>query len=155
MFHHTRLVQGELPPNPLSIDRFHLPCLLPWRVLFLEARIGEDCRRTTSRPLTSCRQTGSSLLASHWRYFTTPTRRYHGRTFIRPSPPCGHPQTRCLHVRMSGTLAGSPPPVRGKPRGPLATSKSGIIRPSVELDDFISSIFLAESVSLAHTIAFV
>ena len=32
------------------------------------------------------------------------------------------------------------------------TSKSRIIRPTNELDDFISSIFLAESISLIHTI---
>ena len=43
----------------------------------------------------------------------TPTRRYHCRTFIRPSSPCVcHSVWKsCLHTRRFGTLAGPPPPV--------------------------------------------
>ena len=43
---------------------------------------------------------------------TTPTRRYHGTTLIRPSSPaCATLATRCLHTRRFGILADPPPPV--------------------------------------------
>ena len=49
----------------------------------------------------------------------TPTRRYHGRTLIRPStlrvPPMDQ---RCLHTRRFGTLAGPPSPVKPLPWWP-------------------------------------
>ena len=38
-----------------------------------------------------CGQPGSSSFASHWRVFATPTRRYHGRMLIHPSPLRCHP----------------------------------------------------------------
>ena len=66
-----------------------------------------------------CGQPGSSSFASHWRVFATPTGRYHGRTFIRPSSPaCATRQTRCLHTRKFGTLSSPPPPVLHMPWGP-------------------------------------
>ena len=39
----------------------------------------------------------SSRLASYWRYSTTQTGRYHGRTSVRPSPLRGHSLKRSLH----------------------------------------------------------
>ena len=86
MCHHTReptvLCRVSCRPFHLSFDRFHQPYLSPGR----PSRIGEDCRpRTTWRPLTLLGQPGSSSFASHWRFFATPTRRYHGRMSIHPS----------------------------------------------------------------------
>ena len=61
------------------------------------AAIGEDWRaHTTWRPLN---RAGSLVIlsrvsASNWRYYTTPTIRYHGRNLIRPSSPA------CAILRM-------------------------------------------------------
>ena len=91
MCHHTQeptvLSRLSCRPPHLNVDRFHEPCLLPGRT----SRIGEDCRpRTTWRPLTLLVQPGSSSFAFRWRFFATPTRRYHSRMLIHPSPlPCG------------------------------------------------------------------
>ena len=53
-----------------------------------------------------------SLLCDSLEVFATPTRRYHGRTLIRPSSPaCATPWIRCLHTCRFGTLASPPPPV--------------------------------------------
>ena len=42
-----------------------------------------------------CGHPGSSSFASHWRFFATPTRRYHGRMLIHPaSPACANPSTK-------------------------------------------------------------
>ena len=76
-----------------------------------------DCRpRTTWRPLTLA---GSPVLPPcvSLEVFATPTRRYHGRTLIRPSPslrvpPCG----RGVHTRRFGTVT-SPPLVSDMPWG--------------------------------------
>ena len=68
--------------------------------------------RTTWRPLTLL--TGSPVFppcASHWRCLSTPTRRYHGRTLLRPPSACSTQRQKCLHTRKFGTLAGPPPPV--------------------------------------------
>ena len=109
MCHHTRepavLSRVSCLPFHLNIDRFHQPCLLPGRT----SRIGEDCRpRTTWRPLTLCGQPGSPSFASHWRFFATPTRRYHGRTLIRPSSPaCANPKSKgvCTHAGSESAAA--------------------------------------------------
>ena len=85
MCHHTReptvLSRVNCRPSHLNVDRFRQPCLLPGRT----SRIGEDCHpRTTWRPLE---------------VFATPTKRYHGRALIRPSPPCVcHSDSVCTHA---------------------------------------------------------
>ena len=60
------------------------------------------------------------LLRNSLEVFATPTRRYHGRMLIHPSPPaCATPDMkRCLHRRTFGTLASPPPPVQRMPWGP-------------------------------------
>ena len=121
MCHHTReptvLSRVSCRPPHLNVDRFHQPCLLPGRT----SRIGEDCRpRTTWRPLTLFEQPGSSSFASHWRFFATPTRRYHGRMLIHPSHPCVWIllfQSVIVKFRF-GTLTSPPPPVPDLPWGP-------------------------------------
>ena len=71
---HTRkptvLSRLSCRPPHLNFDRFHQPCLSPWRTHGCCARIGEDCRpRTTWRPLTVFGQpVGSPSFATHWRY---------------------------------------------------------------------------------------
>ena len=81
----------------LNVDRFHRPCLLPGRT----SRIGEDCHiRTTWRPLTLA---GSTVLppCGSLEVFATPSRRYYGRTLIRPSSSCTCQPNRkgvCTHA---------------------------------------------------------
>ena len=63
-------------PSHLNVDRFHQPCLLPWRSPYCQqntagcwAGTDEDCRpRPTWRPLTLCGQPGSPSFATHWKY---------------------------------------------------------------------------------------
>ena len=112
----------SVPPRPLNFDLFHQPYLLPWRTPYCRrlrlawVGIGEDCRpRTTWRPLTLAGSTGG---------IATPTRRYHGRTFIRPSSPLlplllhVPPSRMCLHTRRFATLTSPPPPVGAVPWRP-------------------------------------
>ena len=85
----------------MNFDRFHQPCLLPWRTPLLPpitagcwAGIGEDCRpRTTWRPLTLA---GSPVLPPLRLTggIATPTRRYHGRTLLRHSSHACATQTK-------------------------------------------------------------
>ena len=120
------LVQGELPPIHLNIDRFHEPCLLPWRTPLLPPKhgwLGQGQVRTVvpvprddhlpflgSPVLPPSRLTGG---------IAKPTRRYHGRMLIHPSsPPCATLLGKCLHTRRFGTLASPPPPVLHMPWGP-------------------------------------
>ena len=114
---------------------FKQPCLFPWRVFFLAesngSGLGGSCR-SPWWPLTC--STGSPALPScvSLKVFTTLTRRYHGRTLIRPSLPAAplqewvfaRSQVRDPHV--------PPPPVaemlwRLQPLGHLQVS-SGIVR---------------------------
>ena len=108
------LVQGERAALPLNVDRFHQPCLLPWRIphgrcrncscsvqgqvrTAVQVPRGDHLPLAGSPVLPPLRLTGS---------FATPTRRYHGRMLIHPSSPCVcHPRCRgvCTH-------AGSGPP---------------------------------------------
>ena len=129
MCRHTRepTVVSRLSCRPphLNFDRFHQPCLLPWRVPLLPPIHGRDrwglsVLRTTWRPLTLLGQPGSPSFATDWRFFATPTRRYHGRMLIHPSLPLRVPpqDQRCLHTRKFGTLASPPPPVVVMPWGP-------------------------------------
>ena len=97
------LVQDELPPWFLHIDRFHQPCLSPGRIRGQLRTVIPYHVATTylcGQPsLPSLRLTGST---------------YHGRTLIRPSlPACATRAKRSLHTRRFGTLAGAPPPVEG------------------------------------------
>ena len=84
MCHHTQeptvLSRLSCRPPHLNVDRFHQPCLLPWRVPLLPpihgwllGRTGEDCRPRVTRGIA------------------TPTRRYHGRMLIHPSTCVCHP----------------------------------------------------------------
>ena len=99
MCHHTQeltvLSRMSCRPSHLNVDRFHQPCLLPWRNPLLPPKhgwlLGRDrwclsVPRTTWRPLTLFGQPGSSSFASHWSFSATSTRRYHGRTLIRDMP---------------------------------------------------------------------
>ena len=87
MCDHTReptvLSRVSCRPSHLNFNRFHQPCLLPGRT----SRIGGSCRfpRTTWRPLTLA---GSTVLPPcvSLEVFATPTRRYHGRMLVHPSP---------------------------------------------------------------------
>ena len=101
MCHHTReptvLSRLSCRPPHLNFDRFHQPCLLPWRVPFLPPihgwLLGRDRWGLSVSPvprgdhlpflgspvLPPLRLTGG---------IATPTRRYHGRMLIHPSPPC-------------------------------------------------------------------
>ena len=80
MCHHTRNRQGELPPISMTGDLFHQPCLVPWRTLLTATDngwlLGTD---------TTWRQRPVFLPASDWRYYTTPTSGYHGKTLNLPS----------------------------------------------------------------------
>ena len=96
------LVQGELPPFffSLNVDRFHQPCLLPLAHFFLPP-LTADCWAGIGWGLSSpyhvtttypCGELGSSSFATNWRFLPRLTRRYHGRTFIRPfAPACVTP----------------------------------------------------------------
>ena len=59
--------------------------------------VGSPYHVATTYP---CGQPGSPSFATHWRFFATPTRRYHGRMLIHPSPlrvpPSG--QGVCTHA---------------------------------------------------------
>ena len=91
------LVQGELPPISLNFVRFHQPCLSPWHVPFVELKAtGQGLVRTVVTVPRADHLPGSAGCLPSCRVFlevlTTPTRRYHGRTLIRPSllaPPLG------------------------------------------------------------------
>ena len=127
MCHHTReptVLSGvSCRPFHLNVDRFHQPCLLPWRT----SRIGEDCRpRTTWRPLTLAGSLALPLCVS-LDVFATPTGRYHGRMLIRPSSPaCATlKMKRCLDTRRFGTLASPTPPVSGHQKSFIASPASG------------------------------
>ena len=131
MCHHTReptvLSRVSCRPSHLNFDRFHQPCLLPWRTPYCHrntagcwAGIGKDCRlHTTWRPLTLFGQPGSSSLCVSLEVVATPTRRYHGRMLIPPSPPLRvpPPPRRLEHTRKFGTLSSPPPPVTDIPWG--------------------------------------
>ena len=94
-------------PTALNVDRFRQPSLLPLRTSYgrsencscsAQGKVRTIHPRTTWRPLTLL--TGSPVFlpcASHLRYLSTPTRRYHGRTLIRLSPSaCSTPTPKVL-----------------------------------------------------------
>ena len=106
MCRHTReptvLSRLSCRPPHLNVDRFHQPCLLPWRVPLLppiHGWLGQGQVRTVvpvprsdhspflgSPVLPPSRLTGS---------IATPTRRYHGRMLIHPSlPACATPHEK-------------------------------------------------------------
>ena len=121
-------------PLHLNVDRFHQPCLLPWRIPLLPPihgwllgrdRWGLSVPRTTWRPLTLFGKPGSPSFASHWRFLP---RRLDGTTagcsFILLPPCVCHPWTRgvCTHAgsgpsqarrRLLGTCFGDPSPWPG------------------------------------------
>ena len=93
MCHHTReptvLSRVSCRPSHQNVDRFHQPCLFPQA----HSMVGEDCRFPVPRgghlPLRAARL---FLLCVSLEVFATPTRRYHGRMLIHPSPPaCATP----------------------------------------------------------------
>ena len=86
MCHHTReptvLSRMSYRLLHLNVDRFHRPCLLPGRIP------GKVIPRGTTDPW------GSPVFPPcvSPEALTTPTRRFHGRTLIRPSSPaCATP----------------------------------------------------------------
>ena len=128
MRHHTWeptvLSRGSCRPLHLNIDRFHQPCLLPWRTptaavktAAVRAGIGGGCHLpyhvATTCPcghpgLPSVRLTGGTYHAD----WTVP------RQDVK-SPFCMcHPHQRCFHTRRFGTLAVPRTPVTGMPWGP-------------------------------------
>ena len=158
--HHTReptvLSRLSWRPSHLNIDRFHRPCLLPGRT----SRIREDCHpRTTWRPLTLA---GSPvLLPLRLMVSATPTRRYHGRTLIRPSPPaCATQPPRCFaHAQVPdpresaaachGQTLGTPSP--GHPSGDLWFNRMNLVKPVQESDNSLSpSMFQQSSICCSN-----
>ena len=128
MCRHTRepavLSRVSCRPSHLNVDRFHQPCLLPWRAPYCHrntAGLGRD-RWGLSSPyhVTGTYPFGAARLFLLRDSLATPTRRYHGRMLIHPLPPaCGTPlPKKCLHTRRFGTLASLPPPVVDLPWGP-------------------------------------
>ena len=120
MCHHTReptvLSTVSCRPFQLNFDRFHQTCLLPGRT----SRKGGACRFPAPRgghlPLQAV---GLFLLCVSLEVFATPTRRYHSRMLIHPSPRArATRQSGCLHTRRFGTLESPPPPVDRLPWGP-------------------------------------
>ena len=99
----TVLSRMSVPLRLLNFDRFHqpLPVTLAHPLTATETRlaVGQGHVRTVilaprgdQSPLRAAR---SSLLCVSLEVLTTPTGRFHGRTFVRPSSPaCATPTTR-------------------------------------------------------------
>ena len=87
------------PGAPLTAHRNTAGC---W------AGIGEDCRpRATWRPTYPFWAARLFLLCVSLEVFATPTRRYHGRMLIHPSPPaCATPKPKRVisHTQVRGPL---------------------------------------------------
>ena len=81
----TVLSRLSCRPPHLNVDRFHQPCLFPYAHFWGRWGLSSPYHVAATYP---CGQPGSSSFASHWRFFATPTRRYHGRMLIHPSHPC-------------------------------------------------------------------
>ena len=128
MCRHTReptvLSRLSCRPPHLNFDRFHQPCLLPWRVPLLPPihgwlwgrdRWGLSVLRTTWRPLTLLGQPGSPSFATYWRSYQadlTVPRQDVNSSFTCV---CHPPWKMCLHTRRFGALASPPPPVLDMP----------------------------------------
>ena len=128
-------------PFHVNCDRFHQPCVLPWRNpelppkhgwLLGRDRWGLSVPRTTWRPLTLAGSPASSCASLE--VFATPTRRYHGRMLIHPSslhvPPaslgvCTHACSGPSQVRRRLLIACLGDPI------PLATVLTGISDPKL------------------------
>ena len=119
------LVQSELPPCRWILTVFTSLACYPGDPVDVSdkrlawAGVGEYSRpRTTWCPLTLACSPVFPPCATHWRYSTTPTGRYHGRTLVRPSPPaCATPIARVFahtqlrepsRVRLLRTCLGDP-----------------------------------------------
>ena len=119
---HTReptvLSRVSCHPSHLNIDRFHWRCLSPGRIpgwvrTVIPVPRGDHLPFRTARLF---------FLSVQLEVFATPTRRYHGRTLIRPSSPaCATPtenvfaNTQVRHPRgpaaaCSGHALGTPSP---------------------------------------------
>ena len=124
MCRHTReptvLSRVSCRPSHLNFDRFHQPCLLPERT----SRIGGDCRFPVPRGgHLTLRAARLFLLCVSQEAPATPTRRYHGRMLIHPSPPaCATPSHKGARThagsgpsrvrrRLLGTCLGDPIPL--------------------------------------------
>ena len=107
MCHHTWeptvLSRLSCRPPHLNFDRFHQPCLLPWRVPLLPPihgwllgrdrwGVGSPYHVATTYPFWAALFLPPSRLTGG---IATPTRRYHGRMLIHPSPPaCATPRNK-------------------------------------------------------------
>ena len=127
MCHHAReptvLSRVSMPPIPLIVDRFHQPCLLPWRtpVVELKATGQGQVRAVISVPRGDHVPIPQAAGSSSMRLTGGFLCRLDGNTAGRHFAMRRHAQTRCLHARRFGTLAGPPPPVHVIPWGPVPT----------------------------------
>ena len=110
MCRHTReptvLSRLSCRPPHLNFDRFHQPCLLPWRVPLLPPihgwLLGRDMWSLSVSPYhvaTTYPFLGSPVLPPSRLTggIATPTRRYHGRMLIHPSSPaCATPAAKVI-----------------------------------------------------------
>ena len=115
MCHHTReptvLPRVSCRPLHLNIDRFHQPCLLPWRT----SGVGEDCPpRTTWRPLALAGNPVFPPCATNWRFLSRRPARQDVNSPFSPLrvPPHGIKVFAHTQVR---DPRGPPPPVLDMP----------------------------------------